>query len=52
MEDNAEDAYESISKDELAKLKDNIGVFIENVIGQENLENAYIFRRYERSKYD
>lgn len=41
MEDNAEDAYESISKDELAKLKDNIGVFIENVIGQENLENAY-----------
>ena len=41
MEDNAEDAYESVSKDELAKLKDNIGVFIENVVGQENLENAY-----------
>lgn len=41
MEDNAEDAYEDMSKDELAKLKDNIGVFIENVIGQENLENAY-----------
>lgn len=41
MEDNAEDAYEAVSKDELAKLKDNIGVFIENVIDQENLENAY-----------
>ena len=41
MEDNAEDAYESVSKDELAKLKDNIGVFIENVIDQENIENAY-----------
>lgn len=41
MEDNAEDAYDSVSKDELAKLKDNIGVFIENVVGQENLENAY-----------
>ncbi len=41
MEDIAEDAYESVSKDELAKLKDNIGVFIENVVGQENLENAY-----------
>lgn len=41
MEDNAEDAYEQLSKDELAKLKDNIGVFIENVIDQENIENAY-----------
>ena len=41
MEDNAEDAYEQVSKDELAKLKDNIGVFIENVVAQENLENAY-----------
>lgn len=41
MEDNAEDAYEEVSKDELAKLKDNIGVFIENVVAQENLENAY-----------
>lgn len=41
MEDDVEDAYESVSKDELAKLKDNIGVFIENVKDQENLENAY-----------
>jgi len=41
MEDNAEDAYESVSKEELSKLKDNIGVFIENVIDQENIENAY-----------
>ncbi len=41
MEDNIEDAYESVSKDELAKLKDNIGVFIENIKDQENLENAY-----------
>jgi len=41
MEDNAEDAYEEVSKEELAKLKDYIGVFIENVVAQENLENAY-----------
>ncbi len=41
LEDNAEAAYDNVSKEELAKLKDNIGVFIENIRAQENLENAY-----------
>lgn len=41
LEDKAENAYESISKEELAKLKDNIGVFIENVLNQESIENAH-----------
>lgn len=40
LEDNAESAYDSISKEELARLKDNIGVFIENVSSQEAIENA------------
>ncbi len=40
LEDNAESAYDSISKEELARLKDNIGVFIENVLSQEAIENA------------
>lgn len=40
LEDNAEAAYDSISKEELARLKDNIGVFIENVSSQEAIENA------------
>ena len=34
-------AYDSISKEELAKLKDHIGVFIENVLSQESIEGAY-----------
>lgn len=41
LEDNAENAYDSISKEELAKLKDHIGVFIENVLNQESIESAY-----------
>ncbi len=41
LEDNAENAYDSISKEELAKLKDHIGVFIENVLSQESIEGAY-----------
>ena len=41
LEDNAENAYDSISKEELAKLKDHIGVFIENVLNQESIEGAY-----------
>lgn len=41
LEDDAENAYDSMSKEELAKLKDHIGVFIENVLSQESIENAY-----------
>lgn len=41
LEDDAENAYDSISKEELAKLKDHIGVFIENVLSQESIEGAY-----------
>lgn len=41
MEDDAEAAYDNISKEELARLKDNIGVFIENVTSQESIENAH-----------
>lgn len=41
LEDDAENAYDSISKEELAKLKDHIGVFIENVLNQESIEGAY-----------
>lgn len=41
MEDDAESAYDNISKEELARLKDNIGVFIENVTSQESIENAH-----------
>lgn len=41
MEDKAEAAYDNISKEELARLKDNIGVFIENVTSQESIENAH-----------
>ena len=41
LEDDAENAYDSISKEELAKLKEHIGVFIENVLNQESIENAY-----------
>lgn len=41
MEDEYESAYDNISKEELARLKDNIGVFIENVNSQESIENAH-----------
>ena len=41
LEDDAENAYDLISKEELAKLKDHIGVFIENVLSQESIESAY-----------
>ena len=41
LEDDAENAYDSNSKEELAKLKDHIGVFIENVLNQESIESAY-----------
>jgi len=41
LEEEAENAYEVISKEELAKLKDNIGVFIENITNQESIENAH-----------
>lgn len=41
LEDDAENAYDSISKEELAKLKDNMGVFIENVTSQASIEKAY-----------
>lgn len=41
LEDEAENAYDSISKDELAKLKDYMGVFFEYVLNQESIEGAY-----------
>lgn len=41
MEDDMEAAYDNVSKEELARLKDNIGVFIENVNSQESIENAH-----------
>jgi len=40
LEDKAEAAYDSISKEELARLKDNIGVFIENISSQEAIQTA------------
>lgn len=41
LEDDAENAYDSISKEELSKLKDYIGVFVQNVLNQESIESAY-----------
>lgn len=41
LEDELDSAYDHISKEELAKLKDNIGVFIENIHSQEAIENAH-----------
>lgn len=41
LEDNAESAYDMISKEELARLKENVGVFIENITSQEAIENAH-----------
>ena len=41
LEDKLEGAYDSISKEELARLKDNIGVFIESISSQEAIENAH-----------
>lgn len=40
MEDTVEAAYDSISKEELARLKDNIGVFVESISSQQAIENA------------
>jgi len=41
LEDDAENAFDSISKEELSKLKDHIGVFVENVLNQASIEGAY-----------
>lgn len=41
LEDTAENAFDSISKEELAKLKDNIGVFMQTVISQDIIERAH-----------
>ncbi len=41
LEDSISGAYDTMSKEELSKLKNNIGVFIENIIDQENIEKAY-----------
>lgn len=41
LEDVLDSAYDHISKEELAKLKDNIGVFIESIHSQEAIENAH-----------
>lgn len=41
LEDEAENAYDSISKEELAKLKDYMGVFFEYILNQESIEGAY-----------
>lgn len=41
LEDKAENAYDSISKEELAKLKDNAGVFIQSIISQDIIERAH-----------
>lgn len=41
MEDEASAAYDHISKEELARIKDNIGVFIENISMQASIENAH-----------
>lgn len=40
MEDEEENAFDEISKDELAKLKNNMGVFIENTLNQSIIETA------------
>ncbi|MCX8074479.1 MAG: diguanylate cyclase [Clostridia bacterium] len=40
LEDEAENAFDFISKDELLKLKNNMGVFIENTQYQNIIENA------------
>ncbi|MEG1009231.1 MAG: diguanylate cyclase, partial [Clostridia bacterium] len=40
LEDERENAFDEISKDELSKLKNNLGVFIENTIYQNIIETA------------
>jgi len=41
LEDDTENAFDTISKEELAKLKDHIGVFVQNVLNQDSIERAY-----------
>ncbi len=40
LEDIVENAFDSISKDELSKMKNNLGVFLENVQFQTSIEHA------------
>ncbi len=40
LEDDKENAFDYISKSELSKLKNNLGVFVENTIYQNMIENA------------
>ena len=40
IEDEADNAFDSISKDEIAKLKSNLGIFIDNVEFQDTIEIA------------
>lgn len=40
LEDEIENAFDSMSKEELAKLKNNMGVFLENTIYQDVIEKA------------
>lgn len=41
LEDKLENAFDLISKEELAKLKDNMGVFIQSMISQDMIEKAH-----------
>lgn len=41
MEDGNVNAYDGIAQEELARLKDDIGVFLENVLSQEVIEHAH-----------
>lgn len=40
LEDDAENAFDAISKEELAKIKSNLGIFLENINFQKTLEIA------------
>jgi diguanylate cyclase (GGDEF)-like protein len=40
LEDTLENAFDNISKEELAKLKNNMGVFLESIQFQSTIENA------------
>lgn len=40
IEDEADNAFDNISKDEIAKLKNNLGIFIDNVEFQDTIEIA------------
>lgn len=67
IEDEADNAFDGISKDEIAKIKNNLGIFIDNVQFQDTIEIAdskdkqtgfynslYLYSnvRNELSKYD